>query len=290
MENKKKNEIPENLKYKIKNRESIAKIVLGVILFALIAYKLAVSDLTFDFSNFSFSDLLSLTLAIFAIALSVAFYFKATDTSNKFYDNTFKFTKDISEILGRIEAGFGERLRHLDEGYTGLRDKFDGGFQISAEEIETTKKELEEEKIKLEKERTEKDEILSSIMKKAKLSEKEKQEVLEKLESKENEISILSKELHFLKRELRQGENELRHNYPFVISKMANNFITNENLDISMIIEAPISFIRRKIKFDKENHPRIFFDRFSKYGVIEENGTFTAKGIELLKDVAKRIE
>lgn len=290
MKKEKSNETKENWNYKIKNRESIAKIVIGIILFALIAYKLAISDLTFDFSNFNFSDLLSLTLAIFAISLSVAFYFKATDTSNKFYDNTFKFTKDTSEILGRIEAGFGERLRHLDEGYTGLRDKFDGGNQVSAEEIETTKKELEEEKIKLKKERTEKDEILSSIMKKAKLSEKEKQEVLEKLDNKENEISILSKELHFLKRELRQGENELRNNYPSIISNMAMDFIKREKLDISMIIEAPISFIRRKIKFDKENHPRIIYDRFGKYEIIEENGTFTAKGIELLKDVAKRIE
>jgi hypothetical protein len=290
MKNKEEDETPEDWKYKIKNRESIAKIVIGVILFTLIAYKLAISDLTFDFSNFSFSDLLSLTLAIFAIALSVAFYFKATDTSNKFYDNTFKFTKDISEILGRIEAGFGERLRHLDEGYTGLRDKFDGGIQISAEEIETTKIELEEEKRKLEKERTEKDEILSSIMKKAKLSEKEKQEVLEKLENKENEISILSKELHFLKRELRQGENELRHNYPSVILKMADAFIKRENIDISMIMQAPNSFIRRKIKFEKENHPRILFDRFINFGIIEENGTFTSKGIKLLKDIARLIE
>ena len=183
MEKKKENEIPENWNYKIKNRESIAKISIGIILFALIAYKLAVSELSFDFSNFSFSDLLSMTLAIFAIALSVAFYFKATDTSNKFYDNTFKFTKDISSILGRIEAGFGERLKHLDEGYTGLRDKFDGNGVVNTEEIENTKKELEEEKIKLKKERTEKDEILSSIMKKGKTYTRRKRRSFRKIKA-----------------------------------------------------------------------------------------------------------
>ena len=48
---------------------------------------------------------------------------KASDTSNQFYDNTYKFTKEISELLGRIEEGFGERLRHLDEGYAGIRDR-----------------------------------------------------------------------------------------------------------------------------------------------------------------------
>jgi Skp family chaperone for outer membrane proteins len=280
----------ENLRHKIKNRESIAKIIIGVMLFALIFYKLAISDINFDFSNFNFSDLLSLTLAIFAIALSVAFYFKATDTSNKFYDNTFKFTKDISEILGRIEAGFGERLRHLDEGYTGLRDKFDGGVQVSAEEIESTKKELEEEKNKLKKERTEKNEILSSLMKKAKLSATEKEEVLEKLENKEKEISHLSKELHFLKRELKHDENELRNKYPSVIYKMITHFIKKENIDTSIILEAPFGFIRRKFKFNRENHPRSFYERFNEFGIIEDDEYFTTKGIQLLKDIAKRTE
>jgi uncharacterized membrane protein (DUF373 family) len=290
MEKKKESESQESWRYKIKNRESIAKIAIGLILFALIAYKLAISNINFDFSNFNFSDLLSLTLAIFAIALSVAFYFKATDTSNKFYDNTFKFTKDISEILGRIEAGFGERLKHLDEGYSGLRDKFDGGVQVSAEEIESTKKELEEEKIKLKKERTEKDEILSTLMKKAKLSENEKQDVLGKLKNKENEISTLSKELHFLKRELRHGENELRQQFPSVISKMLIELIKRENIDISLILDAPISFIKRKIKFNKEDYPKSFYERFNKYGIIENDEFFTNKGIELLKSVAKQIE
>ncbi|MDC1285300.1 hypothetical protein N8Z33_01285 [Flavobacteriaceae bacterium] len=289
MEKKKENETPENWNYKIKNRESIAKIIIGVILFALIAYKLAISNVSFDFSNFSFSDLLSMTLAIFAIALSVAFYFKATETSNKFYDNTFKFTKDISSILGRIEAGFGERLRHLDEGYTGLREKFDGNGVVDTEEIENTKKELEEEKIKLKKERTEKDEILSSIMKKAKLTQKEKEEVLGKLKHKEDEISNLSKELHFLKRELRHGENELIHQYPSSIRKMAIDFIKMGNHNISLILDAPIGFIQRKIRFDKEDYPSVIFSRFIKYGIIEEDGIFTTKGIELIKSVAKKI-
>ena len=290
MEKVKENENSENLKYQIKNRESIAKIIIGIILFALIAYKIAISNINFDFSNFNFSDLLSLTLAIFAIALSVAFYFKATDTSNKFYDNTFKFTKDISEILGRIEAGFGERLKHLDEGYTGLRDKFDGGIQVSAEEVESTKKELEEEKVKLKKERTEKNEILSSLMQKAKLSAKEKEQVLEKLENKEKEISHLSKELHFLKRELKRDENELRNQYPSVISKMLATFIKRENIDTSIILDAPNGYIRRKFKFNKENHPRSFYDRFAEFGIIENGEYFTSKGIELLKNIAKKIE
>jgi len=67
------------------------------------------------------STLLSLLLALFSVALSALFYFKATDTSNAFYDNTYKFTKEIAELLVKIESGFGEKLRHLDEGYKNTR-------------------------------------------------------------------------------------------------------------------------------------------------------------------------
>lgn len=291
MENKKLDENNKDIYSKIKNRESIAKISIAVILFALVSYKLANASFEFDFKGFNFSDLLSLLLAIFSIGLSVAFYFKATDTSNKFYDNTFKFTKDISEILGRIEAGFGERLRHLDEGYTGLREKFTGGFQVDAEEIENTKKELELEKEKLEKERNEKNEILTNLMKKAKLSEAEKGEVLDKLKDKENEISNLSKELLFLKREIRNNErhNSSSNELPAMLKNMAIDYIKMNEIDLSVIIDAPISYLKRNLKFDKEKNHRIIYDRFLKYGIITEEGQFYSKGIELLKDVASKL-
>ncbi|EPR68916.1 hypothetical protein [Cyclobacterium qasimii] len=292
MESKKEKDTPDELKYKIKNRESIAKIVMGIILFALVAYKLAISNVSFDFSNFDFTDLLSLTLAIFAIALSVAFYFKATDTSNKFYDNTFKFTKDISEILGRIEAGFGERLKHLDEGYSGLRDKFEGGISNS-EELDYNKKELEEEKQKLEKEVSEKDQILSNLIKKAKLNEGEKEEVLSSLKSKEDEILNLTKELHFLKREIRHSErareNDLIHRVPPSVRNMIVDMIKMGDFDVPMIIEAPLDYLERKLRFDREHFPRTIYERLLKYGIITEEGKFTIQGLEFVRTVAKRM-
>ncbi len=68
-------------------------------------------------------DLTGTILALFSVGLSVAFYFKANETSNQFYDNTYKFTNNMSELLGRIDSGFGERLRHLDEGNNHIREK-----------------------------------------------------------------------------------------------------------------------------------------------------------------------
>ena len=85
-----------------------------VVFVCFVSYKLFITPFNFQFD---FSNLLSLILALFSIALSALFYFKATETSNAFYNNTYKFTNDIAELLARIESGFGERLRHLDEGY-----------------------------------------------------------------------------------------------------------------------------------------------------------------------------
>ncbi|MHC1741518.1 MAG: hypothetical protein AB9873_00640 [Syntrophobacteraceae bacterium] len=87
----------------------------------VVCYKLVMSQSSLDLATFNFSDLLSLLLALFSVALSSAFYFKASDTSNEFYQNSYKFTKEVSEILGRIEERFGERLRHIDEGYSELK-------------------------------------------------------------------------------------------------------------------------------------------------------------------------
>ena len=66
--------------------------------------------------NLDAATLISLLLALFAIWLSALFYFKATETSNAFYDNTYKFTRDVAQLLAKMESGFGERLKNLDEG------------------------------------------------------------------------------------------------------------------------------------------------------------------------------
>ena len=125
---------------------NIFKFIASLLFTILFVYKLAIADLSFDFSKFDFNALLALLLSLFAIGLSIVFYFKATDTSNLFYDNTYKFTKDISNILGRIEAGFGEKLQNLDKGYSGLLNKIDkeNTSPKDIEETKTDKKEVEQ--------------------------------------------------------------------------------------------------------------------------------------------------
>ena len=74
---------------------------------AMGCYKLFETNLNI---TVDFPTLLSLLLGFFSVWLASLFYFKATDSSNAFYDNTHKFTAATSQLLAKIEAGFGERL------------------------------------------------------------------------------------------------------------------------------------------------------------------------------------
>lgn len=57
--------------------------------------------------SFGFAEALSLALAIFAVWLSLQFYFKAVETAALTHDRVVQFTRDAAGLLGRIEAGLG---------------------------------------------------------------------------------------------------------------------------------------------------------------------------------------
>lgn len=265
------------------------KFIVGILFSGLIVYKLAVSNLSFDFSKFDFNALLALLLSLFAIALSVAFYFKATDTSNLFYDNTYKFTKEISEILGRIEAGFGERLRHLDEGYSGLVNKFDNGF--SEQNIKETKEEIEKEKTKLKQEVQERNNILNSLLEKAQLEQHEKEQIRKQLKEKEIEISKQNRELSFLRHRLQtENENEepIIENLPGSAIRLFADFIKKIG-EPEMILKYPSSIIARKFKFDINELSKNELATLLNIRLINDDGSLTIHGIRVLRQIAKRM-
>ena len=179
--------------------------VVILIFFGVMSFKLFSIDLMLNIEEFGFTDLLSIVVAFFAIGLSVAFYFKATDTSNRFYDNSYVFTKDVSEILGRMEAGFGERLRHLDEGYSGIRDKFDRLPFDSAKALEDIEKENEE----IKKKEAEQRKTLEELAQKAHLAENEKIALFEHMENINRELEESKIEARRLEKRLKI--NESRH-------------------------------------------------------------------------------
>lgn len=264
------------------------KFIIGLMFAGLLVYKLAESNLTLDFSKFDFNALLALILSLFAIALSVAFYFKATDTSNLFYDNTYKFTKEISEILGRIEAGFGERLRHLDEGYSGLVNKFDNGS--SELNIKETKEEIEKEKLKLKQEIQERNNILNSLLEKAQLEQHEKEQIRKELKEKELEISKQNRELNFLKNRLDSENEELNiDNLPQSVIRQFVDFI-NQTKEPEMFLKYPSSIISRKFRFDIDQLAKRELINLINLRLLNEDGSFTIHGIKILKQLVRRMQ
>lgn len=100
---------------KSKNRVNIYKVIL--LIFACLSMLALVIALCIIFykNQFSFESLLSLLLAFFSIFISIFFYFKADETSNRFYETSYNFMKDVSVTLGKIEERFGEKLNTLND-------------------------------------------------------------------------------------------------------------------------------------------------------------------------------
>ncbi|MGO3542300.1 MAG: bZIP transcription factor [Pseudomonas helleri] len=165
---------------------------LTVVLFCVsLSYRLAVSKISIDLSGFGFTDLLSLILAISAIVLSAAFYFKADESSKNFYNNSYEFTKNISELLGRIEERFGAQLLNIHKGYDDLNSKF-GVYPLDVKRGRD-EQEREREAVKNSEEQYQK--IIDNLMAKAKMSEAE-------IASMKNRMADLTNEADRAKAEL----------------------------------------------------------------------------------------
>lgn len=136
-------------------------------------------------SNFSLDSILSTLLAFFSIFISVFFYFKADETSTNFYKSSYEFMKDISVTLGKIEERFGEKLNSLN-------DKISHLDRISSE----TSKEIEDKK-------DDKAGIINDLMDKANLSEEERNKYKKELEEKDDEIERLRRNKFRAEREAR---------------------------------------------------------------------------------------
>jgi len=170
-----------------------------VVLAIAVAYQVLTIDieLKFDFPAF-----LSLLLAFFAVGLSAMFYFKATETSNAFHDNTHKFTREVSQILDSIEAGFAQRLRHPDEGYTGSMDGFD---KIPFDVTEAREKVVVEER-EVAKKQAAYQGMIDELAERAKLTDTEKTDLLGELNRAQEELGESKNELRRLQRRIQSEE------------------------------------------------------------------------------------
>ena len=179
---------------KSKNKVSVYKVILLIAGCIAMLVLLIALCMIFYKNHFSFESLLSLLLAFFSIFISIFFYFKADETSNKFYDSSYDFMKDVSVTLGKIEERFGEKLNNLNDKVSHL--------SIAKEEKAEELQNVEDEKQKM----------IEELLDKAKMNEKQREEYVTRLKEKELEADSLRKQLRMIDmkyRNMLQSREEL---------------------------------------------------------------------------------
>ncbi|MEZ9140447.1 MULTISPECIES: hypothetical protein [unclassified Shewanella] len=274
-----------------KNKSSLwdwVKAISTLIVVGVLSYKVYLTpiNLTVDFPT-----LLSLLLALFSVGLAALFYFKATDTSNTFYDNTYNFTKDIAQLLVKMESGFGERLRNLDEGYSSMRQSLQHYNEKPNDKVEETKKKIETEKTEMDKVVQERNQIIETLIERANLQEEEKSSITEQLKEKETELSEAQKELSRMNKRLfmERMDRKRSKNLPLDLGAGVLDFTRSHvirKLGAERILEAPRSYIAKRFESLLNDLPRQYFEDLEREGLFD-NG-LTSRGYRLLVNLAEQ--
>lgn len=261
------------------------KAISTVVFVSVCAYKIysTPTTLTVDFPT-----LLSLLLALFSVGLAALFYFKATETSNAFYDNTYKFTKDIAELLVKIESGFGERLRNLDEGYSSMRTYLQNIPSKQSDVVEKTKQKLETEQQEIEKVLAERNEIVQHLVERSHLQEEEKEKVLAQLKTKEDELIEAQREVSKLNKRLfmERIDKKRERNNP-IADRGITDFTRSqvvEKIGRAKILAGSPSAIRREFDDVANRLPRQYLDDLERHGLFDSG--LTPEGVRFLREVA----
>ena len=279
---------------KIVNRESWLRFgvislfsVIVAFLVLVLGWRLINASVSIDLAKMSFSELLSVILAVFAIGLSIAFYFKATQTSNTFYDNTYRFTRDVSEMLGRIEAGFGERLKHLDEGYSGLVDKFE---KMPFDFIEA-RKEIAQEEEEVRRKEKERDKIIEDLARKANLETEDKERIVGQLQEKDSELLAAKRELGSLKARLLTAETETDDSPRGDVLANIQHYIRRRvfaNLTADFVSKVSYDTVSAAFNLERHKFSARFLLDMQKFGYVDGNFDLTQSGFSMLRAIAVR--
>lgn len=268
--------------------------IITTIIVIVISIKILKSEFDFSQLQFGFTDLLSIILALFAVWISINFYHKNNETSNKFYNNTYTFTKDISETLGRIEERFGEKLESLKEENKSLSNRVERyytGAGATANDKEKDDKKEQEIQERLEKELSEKSMLLDEFAKKYKIAEQDKNQFVEILNAKTDEVRKLEKKLSLFENpEQRIDEN---FNIPSrIVSYIRSRLIRDEDLrrifcmpDIMDNEDIKISFREISTRYNPS-----FLRDLEKYEMINEDRLLTDIGLHIMKEIARKAE
>lgn len=258
-----------------------------IALISVLSYKIIITpfQLVIDFPT-----LLSLLLAFFSVGLAALFYFKATESSNTFYDNTYKFTRDIAQLLTKIESGFGERLKHLDEGYTSMREHIQK-MPVN-QKVSDAKRKIEEEEEIIDKTSEERNELIQQLLERAQMEEEERMQFIAQLKEKEESLENAHEEVSKLKRRLiveklnrrRESEHPLMNDEGF-IEYFKENVI--EALGGSKVKRMPSSIMSKRFASFVDELGSGFIRDLIHIGVIEADHSLTSFGIKYIRDLAR---
>ncbi|MGE4537932.1 MAG: hypothetical protein AB7D37_12720 [Desulfovibrio sp.] len=253
-------------------------ISLVAVLFAgSVCYKIIDTDfrMVFDFSSF-----LSLILALFSIFLAALFYFKATDTSNAFYDNTYKFTQEMAQLLSKIESGFGEKLTHLDASYKGMMDRID---KFPPQTIKETEDKIESKEESIQKLRKDMDAMFHGIFEKAGLGEEEKDSFLQKIRAKERALAKAESTIKMLQHRLSCERNSQSSQSPRAATSFLTTWIKKryQNLPEDVVLEEVID--------DLPKMPHGLLNDLTDAGVLQDGSKLTVEGEQYFKDLIAKV-
>ncbi|WP_218699272.1 hypothetical protein [Acinetobacter harbinensis] len=253
--------------------------LLGILVY--LAFNFINGDIGISFGTkaLTASEIISILLAFFAILLSAAFYYMSTQQSNLFYHNVHQFTKDTSEILGRLD----EQVKHIGGRQTELKDTFEKNYAYNNQNGVTQKK---EEKINEELEKKDAD-----------LKEKERNinqkidSLIEKIES-EDEKEKLKIELERERNEIKKLKSEMeeKSNLLHVIQRVKNQtkqFMTTMDLE-DIVRRRPSSLMAELIS---KTGPQLQKD-MSNLGYInieDKHFTVTKNGMRFLREMRNEL-
>lgn len=263
----------------------IIREVAVVFVVCVVGYRVINSDFNINLGTLSATDIVALLLALFAVGLSVAFYFKSSDSSNKFYDNMHKFTQDTSVVLGTIQSGFGEQLKNIEQKSQDLKESVDRYYTSNGADVS---EEIAREKAATEKQVSDSEQelgkIIETLFEKSKLDDSEKQILKSKLEEKELELKTFQSELNFISNEewadLNTGVNH--HLTSLVKRKLKEDDIDKLR---PMEIFLSILFSAKSKEFLKDMHKLGYLENSSPKSVKD----ITASGEKLFMSILNRV-
>lgn len=273
----------ENNRDKLRDPDNWLKISVIGILTLVIAWKII--TIPIRIANFDFNDLLFLVLAMFAIGLSAAFYFQAVQLKNDFNHSTLSFTKDMSEILGRIEAGLSESRGNPGEGSTSMQDRFEGPSYNSSI-IEQTEKTIKQEQKELEQKEAERNDLIKDLLAKTSLQKEEQDCFFKTVIEKNDEINLLKQRINLLYNELEDMKSphkktgmKLTH---ISLGVRLRNYLRRGILDSAIISASPPEEINEHFKSKLEMLDPIFIYSYMAHGYLSPRGNLTEKGLRAL--------